>query len=340
MRAARRIAVALLLAAVVGASASARGLPQAGTIGGTLRFPLGDTELFTARSGSLFALVTPPRRSDRVTVLRQDRDGTVTTRPMRFDLASYLWGLSAGPDGLYAGTCVIHKFSAARDQLLRIDAKTLTVRARVFFPGTVQTAVEGSRLWASIGDGEVVRLDPRRLAVEARRRVVSEAAALRDNYSVSQPAIGLGSLWVVTGNKLDLELVRLDPGSLAVRSRTRMKAGHVLAQTIERVVADRDRVYLVGSSIAAVDAHGRIGRPILEPDLEAAEISGTGLVGVTNATTALVRLDARGRIRARTALRDAGGRLAVSGNDAWFLGNAGRGNGLVHIRLTAARLSS
>jgi hypothetical protein len=35
----------------------------------------------------------------------------------------------------------------------------------------------------------------------------------------------------------------------------------------------------------------------------------------------------------RTPLRDASGELAVSGRDAWFVGNAGRGNGIVHVRL-------
>jgi hypothetical protein len=46
-----------------------------------------------------------------------------------------------------------------------------------------------------------------------------------------------------------------------------------------------------------------------------------------------VLLDADGRILAKTALADAGTEIAVSGQDAWFLGDAGLGNGIVHARV-------
>jgi hypothetical protein len=35
----------------------------------------------------------------------------------------------------------------------------------------------------------------------------------------------------------------------------------------------------------------------------------------------------------RWRLRDAGAKLAVSGDDAWFEGNAGHGGGIVHARI-------
>ena len=41
---------------------------------------------------------------------------------------------------------------------------------------------------------------------------------------MSKPALGLGSLWVLAGDASDLELVRMNAMSLAVRSRTRVPA--------------------------------------------------------------------------------------------------------------------
>jgi hypothetical protein len=70
------------------------------------------------------------------------------------------------------------------------------------------------------------------------------------------------------------------------------------------------------------------------PGLGGAEIYGSDLVGLTpDAEASLVFLDPAGEILARTDLPDAGSNLAVSGDDAWFLGNAGAGNGIVHVRL-------
>jgi hypothetical protein len=127
----------------------------------------------------------------------------------------------------------------------------------------------------------------------------------------------------------------MDPTSLAVLSKTRVPTRGDLFQALNRVVASPSHVYLVGSAVAAVDANGKIGRPVLVSGLANAAIQGRGLVGLTGGSPALVRLDAGGRILARTALVDAGGALAVSGGSAWLLGDAGRGNGLVHVRLAA-----
>ena len=77
-----------------------------------------------------------------------------------------------------------------------------------------------------------------------------------------------------------------------------------------------------------------IGRPVVVPGLQTAEIHGNELVGVTDGEPALVLLDGHGRILSRTRLRDAGARIAVSGESAWVLGDAGQGNGIVHFRLT------
>jgi hypothetical protein len=41
-------------------------------------------------------------------------------------------------------------------------------------------------------------------------------------------------------------------------------------------------------------------------------------------------------VTARTPLRDVGGELTVAGDDAWFLGDDGGGNGIVHVGLRGA----
>lgn len=68
------------------------------------------------------------------------------------------------------------------------------------------------------------------------------------------------------------------------------------------------------------------------------QIHDKGLAGIVShgLDTSLVLLDARGRIRAKTALPSGGGQLTVSGDDAWFVGNVGHGNGIVHVRLRPA----
>ena len=173
----------------------------------------------------------------------------------------------------------------------------------------------------------IVRLDPRTLAIEASRRLVSAAATAKSVALVSKPAVGLGSVWALAGNATQLELVRMDPISLAVRSLTRIPTRGKLAQSLHQVQGDSGHVYLIGSAVVAVRANGKpISRPILVPGLANAAIHGSGLIGLTAEAPGLVLLDPRGRIEARTSVADAGGQLAVSGREVWFLGNAGRGN--------------
>jgi hypothetical protein len=310
------------------------GLPQVGTTKGTLHLSPSASVLFAARGLSLFVLVVPPGRAESFRVMRVDHAGAATAKRVSFDLPGYLADLSAGREGIYAGTSVIKRFTKALDELVRIDPKTLTIRARASFPAGVATVEHGRRMWAVIGDGRVVRLDPRTLAIEASRRVLSAGATTSGAAALSKPAFGLGSVWVMAGKAFDLELVRMDPTSLAVRSRTRVPTRGALAQALNHVAADANHVYLVGDAFAAVAANGQlIGRPVLVPGLANAAIHGTGLVGLTAEAPALVLLDAHGRILAKTALADAGADLAVSGQDAWFLGDAGQGNGIVHVRV-------
>jgi hypothetical protein len=99
------------------------------------------------------------------------------------------------------------------------------------------------------------------------------------------------------------------------------------------VIADAMHVYLVAPGIDPVDANGTLSRLNPDTELDAAAIYGDGLVGLNDAGLAFEQLGAHGRVTASTSLRDLGGEIAVGGANAWFLGNAGSGNGIVHLRL-------
>jgi hypothetical protein len=316
------------------------GLPSAGTVSGTVRVSLRDTVEFAARGRLLFAVVIPPGEARSITVMRVDPAGDSTQKRVPFDVPGYLGDVSVGPDGIYAGTAVVKRFTDHADELVRFDARTLTIVARASFPSSVATVASDHGLWAALGDGRVVRLDPRTLSIEASRRVLPAALTARQSATVSKPAFGLGSVWVLAGNAKDLELVRLAPGSLEVRSRTRVPTAGNLAQALNHVAADARHVYLVGDAFVAVGAKGRLlGRPLVVGGLANAAIHGSGLVGLTADSPALVLLSPHGRVVARTKFADAGADLAVGGRDAWILGDAGRGNGIVHVRLAGERNS-
>lgn len=304
-------------------------LPPAGTVLGTIRVPVRDSTLYTARGNTLFLLTFPEQHATSITVERVGPNG-MRWRRLRFPLAYYLMDLSAGAKGLYAGTSVIKRFTNVPDVLLRIDPVTLAVRARASFPGRIAALEAGERMWASIGDGRVVRLDPTTLRILATRRLLSTRSAAMQGLGLSRPALGLGSLWVLAGGGMHTELVRMDPTTLAVRSRTRVP----LREPITQVIGDASRVYLVVRGIASVDANGKFGHRNTNANLDGAAIYGISVVGLNDAKLALELLNTQARVTASTHLRDLGGVIAVSGDNAWVLGNAGSGNGIVHVRLT------
>src|SRR5438552_15735594 len=120
------------------AAAAVVALPQAGVVAGTLRFPARETELLAARGRSAFALVVPSGRARSFVVVRVGPDGRAAKeRRVRFALAGYLMDVSAGADGVYAGTAVMRRFLNVPDVLVRIDARTLRIRARARFPASV-----------------------------------------------------------------------------------------------------------------------------------------------------------------------------------------------------------
>jgi hypothetical protein len=337
-RLARRAAVAVSAASIpvaaAGACAAAPAalrLPQAGRLVGTLHLSPRQSALLASHAGRLYATVTSGRTS-QFTVVRET-GGAVTRRRVVFRLSKYLANVSAGPDGVYAGTAVIRRFRHVPDELLRIDPRTLRVVARARFGASVSTVEQGRSLWAAIGDGRVARLDPRSLRVLRSQRVLP-AAAVASGEALSAPAVGAGSLWVLAGSAPRLELVRIDPSTLAIRSRTALAAHGVPAGAVHAVIAEGTRVYLVGSVIVRVRANGTVAATSGSvPGLETAQVDGATLVGLLGARPALVRLGSRGRVIRRTALRDASAELVVSGRNAWFLGDGGRGNGIVHVRL-------
>ena len=263
----------------------------------------------------------------------REAGGAVTRTRVAFSLSNFLTDVSAGRDGVYAGTAVIRRLRDLPDVLLRIDPRTLHVAARASFGASVRTVEQGGSMWAAIGDGRVVRLDPRTLKILGSQQVLSTAAVAAGG-SLSAPAVGAGSLWVLAGEAPNLELVRIDPATLAIRSRTALAAQGVPAGAVHAVVAQGKSVYLIGSELVAVRADGTVARKSsTAPELEAAEVDGSTLVGIAGGTPALVRLDARGGVVRRTTLHDASAQLAVSGRDAWFVGNGGHGDGIVHVRL-------
>ena len=295
---------------------------------GTLRLsPRQQSALLAARPGALYAIVTTGKTS-RFMVVRE-AGGVVTRSRVAFDLSNYLANVSAGRDGVYAGTAVIRRFSDVPDELLRIDPRTLHLVARASFPASVRTVEQGGSMWAAIGDGRVARLDPRTLKILVSQKVVTAAEG-----TLSAPAVGAGSLWVLAGTTPKLELVRLDPATLAIRSRTQLAAQGLPAGSVHVVVARGKSVYLVGSKVVGIRADGTVAWISKSaPGLEAGAVDGSTLVGLAQGSPALVRLDARGHVVRRTTLRDVSGQLAISGRDVWFVGNGGRGQGIVHVRL-------
>jgi hypothetical protein len=146
-------------------------MPRTAQVLGTTRFSPRDTVLFAARGRSLFVLVTTPWKKASIELVQIRPTGAVRRTRVAFDRPNALMDVSAGVYGFYGGTAVIRQLSNLRDELIRIDPKTPTIRAQATFPAAVLTVEEGTRMWATIGDGRIVRLDPRTLAIEASRRL-------------------------------------------------------------------------------------------------------------------------------------------------------------------------
>jgi hypothetical protein len=306
----------------------------AGRVVRTIPFPASETELFAAYGSALYVVVIPGEPARTLLVERVAADsGTTTLVRVPFAQADYLSSIAVGPDGIYLGTSVIKRFTETSDALLRLDLTTLKPVARTSFPAAVRVMAQGAQVWASIGDGRELRLDPVSLAIKASAQLLPSAAISEGGF-LSTPGLGLGSLWALAGTESDLQLMRMDPSTLAMRSKTPVPTSGGLAQLLNGINADTHHVYLTGRGVVGVAATGTLNEPpVIGGGLAAVAIGAQGLLAVTDPPTALERLNYNGRIEARLPLADGGGNLSVGGNAAWLLGNAGQGNGIVQIRI-------
>ncbi len=321
--------------------------PAAVTVGvATLRYPPTYTWLFAATGQRAYVVVLPAAdwpKSRAIRVIEIAGDGRVVKQRSLVVGPVYaqdIMDVSAGPDGLYIGTTVLRRFFPhVPDELLRIDPTTLAIVATTKFSAGVGAVEQGQQLWAAIDDGRVARLDPGTLKVLASRRVVPKPTPVSAAMIwVSTPAIGAGSVWVLASDEHQhLDLVRLDPTTLAVRSRTPVhgKGSSISAEdTISYVAAGSRGVYLWGEeSIVRVNAHGAVeGKPISEPNLGSLAVDGSTPIALVGPPAALVELDPQGRLLARTPLPVGASELTVSGRDAWFVEYV-KGERFVHVRL-------
>ena len=322
---------ATMTAAATGPTA----LPAAGQVVRTIPFPPSETELFAADGSDLdVAIVSGGGQPDSITVERvSGTTGAVSATRVPFPLASYLSNIAVGSDGIYLGTSVVRRFSSAPDVLVRLDPTTRTITAQASFPAQVQAFAAGTQLWATLGDGTVVRLDPRTLTVERSTRI--PARQQTTTVVTGPPVLGLGNLWVLAGDETDLRLIRMDPNTLAILSTTPVPTGGALYQSLNALTANTQHLYLAGRDVVPVDASGALGG-VVQPSgwLSAVAVRGSGLVAIAAEPPSLVLLDSDGRTTARTPLDDVSGLLAVSGDTAWLLGNAGQGDGIVQLHLT------
>jgi hypothetical protein len=310
---------------------SSASFPETGQILGVTPFSVRETELYAASESSLFVIVIPPGNSPKITVMRIAEDGSTESRGVPFDLEYFLMSMTAGPEGVFAGTAVVKRFAQEPDALIRIDPSSLSITARVAFPASVAPLQVDRGLWASFGDGRVLRLDPQTLAIEASARVVPAASAAMSEASISRPAFGLGSLWVVERAGSRRTLLRLDPTTLAILTETALPS-----RGLDNVVADGQYVYVTGlQSFAQVSSDGSLSESRANvPGLDGLEPHGSDLVGLVGGSEpALVIVAPSGDLVTRTALADAGSELALSGQDVWFLGKAQGTFGIIHARL-------
>ncbi len=285
-------------------------------------------DLMAAAGGGLYGIVISGSDSGAV-VLRIDPDGSITHHPLSDPLAPYYSQLIVQGSSLYVGTSVIKRFTNATDELLRIDASTLTVTARTTLPGGVVGLVsDPGNVWVALAD-RLLCLDPVSLAVRASHIIPGTVPPPGGPSSVSSLALGSGGLWATVGDATTMTLYQFDPASLAVLGRTTLPD----PGQVSGVVADLESVWLTGVDwVRRVDPSGQLGGLTSTPGLQAAAAQGQGLVALVQTGSepeALVQVDEAGRVVARTAVGDAGGRLALDGRDVWLL----QGSSVAHWTL-------
>lgn len=275
-------------------------------------------ELMTAGGGRFYGIAASGS-SAGATVLRIDPDGTITRREVADPLASYFSQFINQGQSLYVGTSVIKRFTSASDELLRLNASTLTVTARATLRGgVIGLASDPQGVWVALAD-RVLRLDPVSLAVRAFYVIPGATPPPVGSSSISSLALGPGGLWATFGDAPHTTLYRFDSASLAVLGRVRVPES---GQGI-RVVAGSESVWLTGEDfVRRVDPSGHLANPTVVRGLQVAATQGRGLVALLSSggvQEALLQFDAQGDVVARSEVGDAGGRLGVDGRDVWLL---------------------
>jgi hypothetical protein len=276
-------------------------------------------DLMAAAGGRLYGVVASSSGSNPA-VVRANADGTITRHPLADPLAGYFSALAVEGTSLYVGTTVVKRFTSAADELIRIDTSTLAVTARTALPGGVVGGIVADRgsVWVALPD-RVLRLDSMSLAIRASYVFRGLVVPPGGSASVTSLALGRGGLWVTVGDANGTSLFRFDPVSLSTPARIAVPPPNYGVE----VVADPESVWLTGIDwVRIIDPSGRLADPTSAPELQIAAAQGLGLVALLSdgqVTDAFVEVNARGEVVARTAVGDAGARLALDGRDVWLL---------------------
>ena len=299
-----------------GPSPSPVALPSAGEVVGTTDL---QGSLLAAAGGKIYAVRAVTDTA--YTMLRIDADGSRTSSRINDDLSYYLGRSAATADAVYLGTDVIHRFTNTRDELIRIDAKSLKVTAKVTLGDNVSSLIADRHdVWVSIAN-RILRLDPSTLAVRSTVVVPGLDPAPTGADSISL-AVGRGGLWAVAGNALRATLYRLDPQSMAVLGHAQIPG--LPGQGFFVTATDQTVWMVYDSGIRKVDPQrASIGKLIPIPELTTAVARGNGLVAVLGQAS-IAQIDGEGQMVALTEdIGEVGGLIAVDGRDVWTTGNSG-----------------
>ncbi len=273
--------------------------------------------IMSAAAGWFFGVVT--ESDSAATIVRIDPEGTVTRRRLTDPLVGYFSHAAAQGQALFIGTSVVARFTSASDELLRVDASTLAVTARVALPGAVVAlAADSEGLWVGLAD-RILRLDPVSLVVPASSAIRGITLPPLGLASLNVLARGPGGLWATVGDALHTALYRFDPLSLAVLSRTDVPES---GQGIQ-AVAGPESVWITGEDFARrVDASGRLSEAVPEAGPQVATAQGRGLLALVTSgavSETLVQISEGGAVVASSEVGDGGAHLVVDGPDVWLL---------------------
>ncbi len=308
-------------------SPSGSSLPEAARLEQT--FPTQSGE-FAAGDGALFAF-TINRSQTGVTLSKITATGSIMSKVITDPLAYYFFPIAASADSVYLGTRVIQRFTTAPDEIIRVDAATLSVVTRTTMPQEViELLASSSGLWVEL-DTEILKLDRSTLATLATYTVSGAAPPPQGGSEFSSLALGPGGLWATFGNALHTTLYRFDPQSMALRSRIVIpKSGQGM-----QVTASPESVWISGDGFVwKVSSSGRlVGGPRFIDGLSAATAQGGGVVGLIYVeggsagpagATLLAQIDPFGSVVAESKINDFSGERPIVVAGARFWGLSGR----------------